>query len=57
MNKEELINNFLTRLVDSYGYSAEQICTDFIVGDGVTIDIAIGVIFNRAGISICRMYA
>lgn len=41
MNKEELINNFLTRLVDSYGYSAEQICTDFVVGDGVTIDIAI----------------
>lgn len=41
MNKEELISNFLTRLVDSYGYSAEQICTDFIVGDGVTIDIAI----------------
>ena len=41
MNKKELINNFLTRLVDSYGYSAEQISSDFVVGDGVTIDLAI----------------
>lgn len=41
MDKVGLVQKFVSRLVDSYGYSAEQMSTDFVVENGATIDIAI----------------
>lgn len=41
MDKVELVQKFVSRLVESYGYSAEQMSTNFVVENGVTIDIAI----------------
>lgn len=41
MDKVELVQKFVSRLEDSYGYSAEQMSTNFVVENGATIDIAI----------------
>lgn len=41
MDKVELVQKFVSRLVDSYGYSAEQMSTNFVAENGATIDIAI----------------
>lgn len=41
MDKVELVQKFLLRLEDSYGYSVEQMSTNFVVENGATIDIAI----------------
>ncbi len=41
MDKVELVQKFISRLVDSYGYSAKQMSTNFVVENGATIDIAI----------------
>lgn len=41
MDKVELVQKFESRLEDSYGYSAEQMSTNFVIENGATIDIAI----------------
>lgn len=41
MDKVELVQKFVSRLEDSYGYSAEQMSTNFVAENGATIDIAI----------------